>query len=143
MLIQNACLEGLLYVLEDNESKILPTISITVAKYIQNHLSLYERYLHLAFFIITTVIFLSYSSYSEHHMLLVWTLATHLVLHGQFNKDLTFTGQLLELITPILSDAQVSCPFYQAITMGLEYMVLSFSLSTNEKKSLRNLSAKR
>lgn len=84
-----------------------------------------------------------YYSYSEHHLLLVWALATHLVLHGQLTKDSSFTEQLLELVSPILSDPHVSCHFYQAITLGLEYMVLSFSLTTAEKSSLRNLAASR
>lgn len=82
-------------------------------------------------------------SYSEHHFLLVWALGTHLVFHVQFTKDPTFTSRLLELVIPILSDSQISCHVYQAITLGLEYLVLSFSLSTREKASLRSLSATR
>ncbi|XP_019850343.1 PREDICTED: huntingtin-like isoform X2 [Amphimedon queenslandica] len=124
IITQNAALEGLLYVIEDNDSKIFSLVGPVVSKYIEAHLS-------------------SYKSYSEHHLLLVWALATHIVLHGQLTKDTSFTNHLLELVVPILSDSQVSCHFYQAVTLGLEYAVLSFSLTTSEKSLLRNLAATR
>lgn len=79
-------------------------------------------------------------------MLLVWALATHIILlqtPGQLTKDPSFTSHLLEVVVPILSDSHVSLRFFQALTLGLEYMVLSFSLSSNERSVLRRVSANR
>lgn len=78
--------------------------------------------------------------------MLVWALATHLVLlqtHGQPTKDPSFTSQLLELVVPILSDTLISSQFCQSLMLGLEYMVLSFSLSSTERRSLTHVAASR
>lgn len=86
------------------------------------------------------------SSYSEHHVLLVFSLGIHLALlqsHSQPTKDPTFTTHLLELCPPILCDCHVSSTTARGIFLGLEHLVLSFSLSSTDKAVINALATDR
>ena len=84
-------------------------------------------------------------SYSEYHILLVWALSVQLALqpHNQVTKDPSYTSRLLDLSIPVLCDSHSSARVCRAVTLGLEHMVLSFSLSPKERSSLTNLAAGR
>ena len=77
----------------------------------------------------------------------MWALAAHLVLlqsPGQLTKDPLFTNHLLDVVIPIVSDSRCASTYlFQAIMLGLEYMVLSFSISSSERAALRRIAATR
>ncbi len=59
------------------------------------------------------------------------------------HRDPEFSGRLLEAIIPILLHPHTSTHIFHSLTLGLEYLVVNFSVTVQERVSLARTAASR
>lgn len=124
-MLQTACIRGILYLSEESGSTLMPLCMIAITKY-------------------TVTCFQNFQSYTEGHLMVLWSLSVKIITdHSQNLKDQGFTLNILELITRIMVHPTVSTALFHSICLGLELLVLNFSLSAQEKTAVINSASSR
>ncbi|CAI8011397.1 Huntingtin [Geodia barretti] len=123
--VQDGCLCGLLYVVEDPGSQLAAHLAAPLAKYLPPQLESFHRL-------------------SEQHCTLCWSLAVSLALHhSHLLKDAEFPGQLLEKAIPLFLHPHTSPLLFHSLCFGLELLVLNFTLSNEQRSKVTNVTAGR
>ena len=83
-------------------------------------------------------------SYTESHVMLVWSLAVMLLQHHSIHvRDASFSSRLLGAVPDLLSHQHTSSQLFRAVTLGLEQLLLTFSLTKRERAFLTELAVNR
>ena len=92
----------------------------------------------------TTSVTVSFYRYTEFHTTLVWSLAILLLQnHSVHLQDTLFSSNLLRAVQNILYHQHTTTQLFRVITLGLEQLLLSFSLTKSEHSSLTELAINR
>ena len=76
--------------------------------------------------------------------MLVWSLAiTLLQNHSIHERDASFRSRLLGAVPDILFHQHTSSQLFREVTLGLEQLLLTFSLTKHERASLTELAVSR
>ncbi|KAL5499651.1 hypothetical protein EMCRGX_G011104 [Ephydatia muelleri] len=114
VLIQNAALYGVLYLAENHTSPLQQNIGTIVVKFVLSHLQ-------------------DFSRHQESHIRLLWSVACSLLTHSRNLKDANLSTKLLEAVLPILSHPHTSSQLYQCVILGLEHLLLNFSVRATDR----------
>jgi huntingtin len=123
--VQDGCLCGLLYIVEDPGSQLAAHLAAPLAKYLPPQLESFHRL-------------------SEQHCTFCWSLAVSLALHhSHLLKDAEFPGQLLQKAIPLFLHPHTSPLLFHSLCFGLELLVLNFTLSNEQRSKVTNVTAGR
>ena len=128
--LQMSCLSGLLYILEDTNSSLVPLLGSSLCSYLLKTLTLD-----------------SIELCSQYHVIIMWAVAVALVeTHFWHIKEVNeFTNKILVVAYGCLNQHcyKLSSPVLQAFGEGMERLALKGLLGKDDKGKLCTLSSKK
>ena len=83
--------------------------------------------------------------HTDTHLLLVWSVTVSLLIfHSKYLKDApAFSRRLLSAVQRVLVHPNTSGPLFQSLALGLEHLLLNFSLGWEERGLIKTTAVSR